>query len=202
MKLLSAFRWLGFTTILTIIVLLTSCKKEEPIQQKTYKNVVLSDHTYFPEELKNFSKVQVDSNKLVLTFINSTNLPSYRVGDILIGTENVGYLRKVESVSVQGNSILVSTTNAALNEAFDEIKIDTSFTFSPADKSLDPIDYKESILINGESYDYSVKSSQASMTVDESTKQIYFTFPNMSFKIQKISGSDIDMVEIKVEKSR
>ncbi|MBP7508580.1 MAG: PKD domain-containing protein [Prolixibacteraceae bacterium] len=177
----------------------SACEKdqEESLQKNTYENVVLSSSTYEPGRLENFSGIQVSSDKLVLTFSSSSNLPGYKVGDILIGKEGGGYLRKVKSVSVKENTITVTTEDASLDEAFDEIKIDTSLTFFPSSKSIGQINKSERITIKGEEADFRITSSAGSMEVDPITGEMSFVFPNMALEVETIDKSG--KLEIKAE---
>jgi len=60
---------------------------------------------------------EIASGTMRLTRANSAI--SFAPGDVLVGTEAGGYLRKIVAVSVNGNVVTASTTEADLLEAFD-----------------------------------------------------------------------------------
>jgi len=186
--------------IIFIAVSTYGCRKddfEEPTQQRIYgKDIILSENTYVPEELQNFSEVQVDSNKLVLKFSSSSNLPNYKEGQILVGKEGGGFVRKVVSASVQGNIIIVNTVKAGLDEVFDRLKIDTSFVFSPEIKGLGQVNIEDEVQINGQVYNRTIKSSPIELTKGTSG-DLSFTFPNMSFKIETPDKTGVLEIKIK-----
>ena len=189
-----------FFIIIFIAISTYSCRKdyyEAPEQKRIYgKDIILSENTFVPEELSNLTEVQVDSNKLVLKFSSSSNLPNYNEGQILVGKEGGGFVRKVVSTSVQGNTITVNTVKAGLDEVFDKLKIDTSFVFSPDIKSLGQVDINDEIQINGKVYNRTIKSSPIELTKGTSG-DLTFTFPNMSFKIETPDKTGVLEIKIK-----
>jgi hypothetical protein len=69
----------------------------------------------------------IDSTETVtadtLTYTSSTEP---EVGSILVSQEGEGYLRKVVSSSIDGGQVTVQTSNASLNEVFEDISISSS----------------------------------------------------------------------------
>lgn len=193
------------TSKIIIIILIAistySCQKDDfeaPEQKRIYgKEIILSENTYVPEELQNFSEVQVDSNKLVLKFINSSYLPTYKTGDIIAGKEGGGYLRKVLSSTVQGNTLTINTSKASLEEAFDKIKIDTSFMLSPSKNNIGAININDNVYLKGQVLNRTITSSSAEVTVNESTGEQTYSFKNMAFKLE--TPDKTGSFELKIE---
>jgi len=189
--------------IFLISILLFSCKKDviEPDPLATYQNVILRTATKEPEKLQNVKEVKVESDQIILTFSNLTGIPEYKEGDVLLGKSGGGYLRKVVSVSKVGSILTIRTSEAALDEAFDEIHIDTSFTFIPTKQSIGQLNFQETLPIKGRDYIYTLKSSQAVFETNEATGELILTFPNISFKIEtpdKTGKLEISAEELKI----
>ncbi len=186
-------KYIIFLITLISIQFLNSCNKEtsNPVAPPTNnQNVVLKPDTKIINDNKNFNSATVDSDKVVLTYKNGSSLPSFNVGDIIIGKAGDGYLRKVQSVSTQGSTITLMTTYAALDEAFSKIDIDTSFTFSPGMQKLKPINYNSTINGRNGILNYKVTSGLPTMQINKETGQLNLVFPNMSFKINDPNSSD------------
>ncbi|MEQ9403297.1 MAG: hypothetical protein RIM99_06930 [Cyclobacteriaceae bacterium] len=50
-----------------------------------------------------------------------------QVGDIIVGSQNSGYLRKVESVDINGNQVSLSTSQGTITDLFQNTQIDLDF---------------------------------------------------------------------------
>ncbi|MCK4306009.1 MAG: hypothetical protein KAY24_17350, partial [Candidatus Eisenbacteria sp.] len=113
MKLLSGNRcWL---LVLLGLAFIPACsndpsKPEEPV-------TVISDETVVIDEVSGISVASIDTRLIVFDASagDPENLP-FGERDILVGTENGGYLRRVASIEVAGDSVLVQTEDAVLAE--------------------------------------------------------------------------------------
>ena len=105
------------SSILQIVLLiaLTSvgCGKSGP-------KVILADNTKIPEKDSTFQAVSVEQNKLTFTYLGPASASNVQVGDILVGGTGGGYLRKVESLDIQGNILTAQTSQASLEDAVKE----------------------------------------------------------------------------------
>jgi|GEM_PF-1742761 len=187
--------------ILTVIIFLSinSCKKDDgPTSPNTpTEKIQLGSNTKQIEQTPTFTSVAVDSTQLKFNFSSSSTLPTIKVGDILIGKNGGGYLRKATFVSTQGNSIIVLTTGAPIDEAFTKFKIDTSFTLSTSVQKIGALNTESTIDNNGKKHLLKVTSNEPTMSVDNQTGDISLSFPNMKFEAKAISG--IVEFELKAE---
>ena len=99
-----------------------------PIYQN---NATLAANSILVDENKNLILINTEDSLLVF---NSTNPNQFQIGEILVGgiseVSPDGYLRKVVSQEVVNGKLIVYTTPAGLDEAFDEISINEIIDFS------------------------------------------------------------------------
>ena len=119
-------------SLLFLLFLITSCSDNEttpqdpePLDTIVKEEVLVINH--------NESDLASTSEQLangVYIFTYNGNLPEIVIGDILIGEEGEGYLRKVVNVSVDGNTITTETVQATLEDVFEQatISIDTDIS--------------------------------------------------------------------------
>jgi len=186
--------------LLCLLTLFISCSKKpteaEPEPPVVNKPIVLSTATKEPEKLPNFSNVTVDSTKLVYQF-SSSNIPTFKQGDILIGSTGEGYLRKVESVSKVGNTLSITTSNASLEDAFTKLEIDTSLIFYPSVEQIAPINHT-SIVSNGDQkYNLSIECSNPLVVTKTISSDWTRSFPNMKYKLE--SSDKTSRLEVNIE---
>jgi uncharacterized protein (TIGR02145 family) len=185
---------LALMTFISLIIFFQSCSEDykNPAEPNTNEaSIVLRSNTKEVEKNPNFISVSVDSEQVILTYNNSNNFPDIKVGDIIMGNTGEGYLRKVNSIGSQGNSLILLTTNASLEEAFSKIKIDTSFSLIPIAQKIKPINYKKTIRENGSTLEISATSGKPSLAVNTETGQTHLEFPNLIFRIIKPDQSGI-----------
>jgi uncharacterized protein YjdB len=81
---------------------------------------------------------EIASGTITLTRANSSL--TFAPGDVLVGQEAGGYLRKIQTVTTNGNVVTATTTDAELPEAFDagtiDFEEDLDFASAPASSSL------------------------------------------------------------------
>jgi hypothetical protein len=100
----------------------------------------------------------IDSTKLILTSdttsLNQGHLeyniigtaPSISINDVIVGATNGGYIRKVTSISQQANKIIIESTQATMEDVFNN----ASFNFTTGMDGL-----KEGKLMSEYSFDLS-----------------------------------------------
>ena len=80
-----------------------------------------ANNVYFPQDEPSYSEViLMNDNHLVLGFDGSADIPNYKSGDILWGTEGTGFLLKVVTVIKGDRSLNIETEPAKIEEAVTE----------------------------------------------------------------------------------
>ena len=74
--------------------------------------------------VRNVDNISVSNNTLSYTLSDMSLAP--QVNDIIVSTSQNGILRKVVSVSLNGDAVEVQTVPAALNEIYDDVDINTT----------------------------------------------------------------------------
>lgn len=109
-------RWLLF---LLVLISISSCSDDttRPPQSVT----LISEETVVIDEDSDISVTSIVSSLIVYDASQGDpeNLP-FEVGDILVSDEHGSYLRRVASIEVSGDSVLVQTEDAALAEVIVE----------------------------------------------------------------------------------
>ncbi|HUT52203.1 MAG TPA: hypothetical protein VM658_02320 [bacterium] len=98
--------------------------REAPIPDKMADNVILIDEIT--------SVLLSDTTDGTYTYDYTGAAPDINPDDILLSSEGYGYLRKVISVNDTGTSLLVGTTQATLEEAFENLTIGLTQALTPA----------------------------------------------------------------------
>lgn len=196
---------LNQSVLLIIIAIIVTtafsrCKKDdhEIVQQLPEKSKYyeMSGNTKRPEKLQNFNNTKITQDQLVLSFNSTSNLPTYKAGDILVGNEGTGYIRKVKSASTQGNSITLITEDASIDEAYDKALVDTTFDM------VFPSDSKNYLGLNGaiqttnqsENKSYNVTATSSSYSLSNDGKVFTKNIINYSLIIEdNISGGKITL---------
>jgi hypothetical protein len=98
-------------------------------------NYKLGPKTKWVEKDTNWKLESKEENRLIYTYTG--NPPDIKEGDILLSVEGEGYLRKVVDVDVEGGRLIVTTEQASLEEAFEELDIKTTIKL-PQSSELSP----------------------------------------------------------------
>ena len=114
-------------------MILISCEEDSPTGLSN-GDVTISDNTIVIEEEGNVSIDSVSDGEIVLSFTGSA--PDISVGDILVSGEGNGFLRKVTSTSVEGNTITVTTQNARITDAVENGSVDTTIPITISTSAL------------------------------------------------------------------
>ena len=85
--------------------------------------VVLAPEAVLPESLDGFEGVEISEDRLVFTFSGGASAAGLAAGDVLIGAQDGGYLRRATAASVDGDTATVDTEPAALTDALVEAEI-------------------------------------------------------------------------------
>ncbi len=101
---------------------------------------VIDPETELPKIAENVVVISDDISNLISTKAEllsgiyvleySGTIPEVAVGDIIVGDEDEGFLRKVKTVSVNGNKQSMETEQATLNEIFENADLQFEFDLS------------------------------------------------------------------------
>jgi hypothetical protein len=140
-------------------------------------NYKLGPKTIWVEKDTNWKLESKEENRLIYTYTG--NPPDIKEGDILLSVEGGGYLRKVVDVDVEGGRLIVTTEQASLEEAFEELDIKTTIKL-PQSSELSPPGIFQSP-------PYPVKSP---LTIEMGTLNvsIYYLIP-VTYATMKVGGS-------------
>lgn len=92
----------------------------------------------------NLNPTQLNSGIYQFTFLGAT--PNIAIGDVIVGEEGEGYIRKVTSSTVSGNTITLQTTQGSMSDVFK----DGSFNFN---MSLNGMQAR-----NGDGFNYAINN--------------------------------------------
>jgi len=120
--------------LLSFFVIQYGCKKDDkpdPEPQPT-DELILSEDVVEIDTIQMGSPVIEGDN---YTFTDNGNLPQFEVGDIIVGNSGYGYMRKVTSISTQGDDIVLTTSQATLEEVIENCNIKDSIKLT-LDKAI------------------------------------------------------------------
>ncbi|MFC1694264.1 SUMF1/EgtB/PvdO family nonheme iron enzyme, partial [Candidatus Latescibacterota bacterium] len=117
--------------MIAFVILSLSCGKDggkSPTGpgDDTPADMGISESAVVVEQRDDITVSTVAENEIVFTFTGKE--PEVETGDVLVSGEGDGYLRKVKTVTVDGNTVTVETEQATLTDVIEEGKIDTTIT--------------------------------------------------------------------------
>ncbi|NOQ28161.1 MAG: hypothetical protein GQ564_22595 [Bacteroidales bacterium] len=122
-----------FTLLLLTILLFAfnSCKKDDEIEPINDNGLAENTVQITDSDWQN-TIINIDTTTYTFKFKKNV-LDNYSInkGDIILGTEDGGYLRKVKNMTSVGDEITVETEFAAITEAFKDLHEQTSVTIMP-----------------------------------------------------------------------
>ncbi len=100
--------------------------RQKTTEPDNNQNVVANETTVLTTQEQN-SINTVNANQIVMTGVSASD---YQQGDILVSKPfneaPNGLLRKVQSITTQGNQVLINTSPAPLEDAFDQLDLNIS----------------------------------------------------------------------------
>jgi uncharacterized protein (TIGR02145 family) len=153
-----------------------------------------TDNSKLPEQSDNFVASSLQPNSMTLSFNSPSTVPIYNVGDIIAGTSNGGYLRKVNSIIQNGSDLIINTTTASLDEFIKQGTIDTSLSLGfPSSFEMSSILQQHSIYNNSSLIKYS--SDQAVVSKVNSANVFQISIPNYKMSLtDNINGGELSIV--------
>lgn len=119
----------SFILCIVVSLLSSSCSKDSknPVGPNTTTvKTELSQKTKMIENQTSITSETVSDNSILYTFSGKT--PDIDNGDVIVGSQDTWYLRKVKQVSVKDNTLTIETEQARLNDAVVRTKVDTVVT--------------------------------------------------------------------------
>jgi hypothetical protein len=174
------------------------CKRER-INPFDPKAVIISENTKLPEENPDLikEKTQIRKDTIYLIYKRGASKPTFNPGDIVVGTAGEGYLRKVLSSRVKGDTIILLTNQASLTDAVIYGGAEGTFTLKPEEKGMkwEPI-RKDTVIIgyDGKEYHYHIEADAPYISKIEGS-EFTITIPNIKITIYK-EGSIAAIIKI------
>ncbi len=118
------------TLVLILSLVLNACEKNntEPNDEDLPVNSVeLTENTFIIEE-DNSSLISDSAQQANGTYIFQFNneVPSFKNGDVIVGQEGNGFLRKIKNITLNDNTATLETDEASLDEVFKNARINFS----------------------------------------------------------------------------
>ncbi len=118
----------SFGLLLLGMFLLFACNKnedDEPVKPPKPEDNMLAENTkVITSEQAQMAQVTFNESNQTVVVKNPSALDKpIEKGDILVSGENGGYLRKVTTVTINGNEVVASTEQATLEDAFTHLKL-------------------------------------------------------------------------------
>jgi len=124
--------------LVLILLLVESCGKDRDligVNKPEKHKIIISDSTYIVPENDSLELVSKLDSVLVFEYVGLP--PNIRAGNIIIGTDGGGFLRKVTDVdTTSGDRIIIYTSEASLVDAVECGSFDTTYSLSISDESF------------------------------------------------------------------
>ncbi len=195
--------------ILFSVLIFIGCSKDDPGTVENSDNQIdseVADNVVVILDVNSnltSSESDLDNGLYVIEF--TSDLPEINVNDIIVGDEGEGFLRKVTSISSDGNKLTMQTSQATIDDVFNNASIQFNTDISEGSRSInstkqkikvnylrDGISFNE----NGLSYDFSntvlYEEGNATLTITNGNA----TFdPNFTFESDYSILGGLDFLE-------
>jgi hypothetical protein len=156
-----------------------------------------------PAELGALVDTVVEPDAVTLTY--QSFAPDFAVGDVILGEEGPGYLRRVVGVEVDGATVRLATVNAELAEAFESVDLeapavnlipdapvrvpatDTTTTLVADDGTVYTahIEYGEAQTARAASVDFAWEFPDLKVVLEDPSGHVAFTLSAQKLRVQK-----------------
>jgi len=132
MKTKKAFSILkSFIFVVTILLTLTTCKKETEDPPATNEFVIAPKAKFIADNVWQSMLTNIDSVTYKLTFNKDLlNTYSFSKGDLIVSSDGNGLLRKIETITQSGNEVIIQTSQATLVDLIQQGDIDFNESLS------------------------------------------------------------------------
>ena len=127
--LLRACQWTLVLAVPSSIVCLPGCDSNPVPPENSNGQIVISNETYIVDDDEDVTFVEADSTSITLSYVGVP--PDIEAGDILVGGDDGGYLRKVESVAVDSAAVVAQTSQATLSDVIEEGTLEYQAVLDP-----------------------------------------------------------------------
>lgn len=104
------------------LILIVSCSKDDGDKsQEIHTTPILKDNVKIIDNTNlqlDLTQAQLDAGIYQFTFMGS--IPSITSGDVIVGDQGTGFIRKVTTAVVNGNTITLQTTQGSMADVFKE----------------------------------------------------------------------------------
>ena len=188
--------------LITIALILAVCTISI-IHCHKERDVIISDKVKLPEENSELLDVIVKGDTLNFIYKSGSTKPKFNAGDIVVGKKGSGYLKKVNSTTTKGDTLILFTTQACLTDAIQKGSIDTTFSLSPQSQQMSPINIDTSFIgKDGKHYFYKATSGTPHLAPQGELFNI--KIPNVSIEIRDPNNNlavSVSIDTIKISKS-
>ncbi|MEZ5008620.1 MAG: FISUMP domain-containing protein [Chitinophagales bacterium] len=159
-----------FLFTLLMALLIVSCKKDDTTPDNIhlhqdlaiYNNVIVIDSTYL---MLNQTETNLNSGLYVFDIVDSFQI--IQKDNIIVGTENEGYIRKVTTATYNGNQVVLQTSQATMEDVFKQGDFDFNVSFENLEPGTTPDSFAYSVnnynLQESESLDIQLEYANVSM---------------------------------------
>ncbi|MFC0605860.1 hypothetical protein [Winogradskyella pulchriflava] len=161
------------------------------------------------DDNSNLTSSESDLNNGIYNIDFASEVPEINTNDIIVGDEGEGFLRKVISVSSNGNSLSMQTTQATIDDVFNNVNIQFNTDISESSRMANPVSQRTQVNYmrqgvsfneNGLGYDFSntvlYDDGNATFTITNGNA----TFdPNFSFNANYSFLGGLDFLEFKAD---
>ncbi|MEZ4361371.1 MAG: hypothetical protein R3B48_14390 [Kofleriaceae bacterium] len=89
---------------------------------------IVTDETQLPESDPSLQTTEVAPDRVTFTYDHAADAKRFSAGDVLVGGQGGGYLRRVQRAEASGNTLVVHTENAVLTDALANQHVELSIT--------------------------------------------------------------------------
>ncbi len=164
------------------MVSVTNCKKPP-------EDNIINDRTKLPEENSDLLSVLPEGDTLLLVYTPGATKPALNAGDIVVGQAGEGYLKRIVSTSIRGDTLVLATEQASLTDAIEKCAIDTTLALSAVSAEMRSV-RAETTYVGGDGKEYRMVIQSRGPTVRPllDGKQFEVRLPNVRIEISNASG--------------
>jgi len=168
---------IGVLAIFLTSALFLTCRKKE-----AEKNII-GERTKLPETDTSLKEVVITADTLKFIYTPDAPKPTYKPGDILVGQTGEGYLKKVVSTNISGDTLIVFTEQACLTEAIKKCEVETTFALMPEEKQFEKI-RQDTTFVDEKGKRYQMSIQVKKMLVEPHPELLEFRIPLVNVRVE------------------